>query len=157
MTMYGSDIEHLLARIAASLEDGVLPHVDDHYAQLQIRAARELLLNLSTRIEWRREDIHDSVQRARECLNRVSELDTEIAGHVRSDSGGLVEVRAELGRTIDDLYHDGGDPAVREQVVAAVSGVIRAEFDADAERVQTGMFSSKPTQEPKRGGPDDSH
>jgi hypothetical protein len=51
--------ERLLAGIAQSLRDSVLPSTSDPYAQGQIRAAAEVLDNLAPRVDWRTDDLRE--------------------------------------------------------------------------------------------------
>ena len=83
-----SSIESVITRIANSLDLNVLPHVESHYARLQLRAAREMLLNLGTRVEWRHEDIEASARAVRDALESLSRL--EAAASVRPAASSMI-------------------------------------------------------------------
>ena len=46
------EVSRLLEGVAAALRTHVAPHVDDRFAQMQLRAIDELLRNLAGRVEW---------------------------------------------------------------------------------------------------------
>jgi hypothetical protein len=137
MTNRHKDIEDLFAQLANSLESSVLPQVRDHYTALQLRAAREMLLNLGARVEWRHENAASSEAMLRKALESLSTDGTAPAG----DSGDLRTLRAELARVIEHVYDPVTDESTRERTLAEIWRVVRFEFDAEAARIKTGMFS----------------
>lgn len=66
--MMQNSLDRLFEGLAASLRDSVLPSVDDPYARSQVRAAIELLGNLSTRVEWRRDQLEAVVDHIASAL-----------------------------------------------------------------------------------------
>lgn len=74
MTIPTSDIGEIFLRLANSLDNSVLPHIENHYGRLQVHAARELLLNLGTRIEFKSRDIEASESVLRETLASLEKL-----------------------------------------------------------------------------------
>jgi hypothetical protein len=108
-----SEFAATAAELAERLQERVLPHVTDHFASLQVRAGRELLLNLSTR----------AVKRP-----GASELVAE-----------LVHERAALADALERLYEDS--ESWRQAVLAAVWRTVRIDYDAESDRIRTGMFS----------------
>jgi hypothetical protein len=136
MTMWAADLEHLITAMAKSLEDTVLPHVENHFAQQQIRAAREMLLNLSARVEWSATEVRSSLDATLAALDGLGLAAADRPPGV-SDLDELVAARLQLAQAIDDVYADG----VNESELETIWSVVRFEFDAEGERIRTGMFS----------------
>lgn len=135
-----NELQNLIEQVANSLESNILPHVTDHYAQLQVRAARELLLNLGTRIEWRRADIDSSARVLRAAL--VSPALARLSGAAPPAPGATcAEMRKELAALIGKLYAEPFPDGERNAALAEIWHVVRFEFDAEAARVRTGMFA----------------
>ena len=139
-----NDIENLVSRAADSLERNVLPHVESHYARLQLRAVRELLLNLGTRVEWRQEHIDAGAAELRHALDLLG------AGGIPRARGGpdtaddvasLASLRAELAGVIEGVYRDDRPEPRRSEALATIWRVIRSDFDAEAKRIRTGMYT----------------
>lgn len=141
MAKRASDVENVIALLAESLERNVLPHVDDHFARLQLRAAREMLMNLGTRLEWCQGDIARSEQAVRNALAELAEAGCASVAPSHSDAGDLPALRTTLARAIGQVYDSNDGEPMREQALAAIWKVVRADFDAEAERIRTGMFS----------------
>jgi hypothetical protein len=141
----GLDLERLLAGLAASLENSVLPHVDSHFAQLQIRAARELLSNVASRASWDREAGEDAIATATtayaEIVALAPELEASAGGEGDRPAPGLVAARGRLGGLIDGVYRRLPEAEAREPVLEVIWKAVRAEYDAESARVRTGMFS----------------
>jgi len=141
MPKRASDVGNVIALLAESLERNVLPHVDDHFARLQLRAAREMLLNLGTRLEWRQSDIVRSEQALRDALAELAATGCASAALSGADESDLRALRANLARVIGQVYESNDGTPARELSLAAIWKVVRADFDAEAERIRTGMFS----------------
>jgi hypothetical protein len=118
-----TDLSRLLAGIAEALGENVLPHVDDHYAQLQVRSARALLATVAGHVAWAPDDA-ERVARA-----AVAEAGVPVAG----GGPGLAGARAELGAVADAVYGlpDGPD---RERALAAVWTAVRHDQDTGRDR-----------------------
>lgn len=134
-----TDPRDVISRLADSLEHSVLQYLDNHYAQLQVRAAREMLLNLSARVEWKRADMAADEH----CLQLA--LDT-LAGQGMHPSASIegddpTALRARLASVIYGVYHDDGDEARRDAFLRAIWRVVRSEFDAEADKIKTGMYA----------------
>lgn len=136
-------VEALVARVAESLERNVLPHVENHYARLQLRAVREMLLNLGTRVEWRQKDAEAEARLMRDTIEALSEV-SQVASAEREITGGetadLAVLREGVARIIREIYAER-DAAVRARMLGTLWHAIRAEFDAEAARMRTGMYS----------------
>ncbi|GIU93475.1 MAG: hypothetical protein KatS3mg011_2381 [Acidimicrobiia bacterium] len=63
-----NSLERLFDGLAASLREAVLPHLTDPYARSQVGAAIEILANLATRVEWRRDLVEGLVELVGEAL-----------------------------------------------------------------------------------------
>jgi hypothetical protein len=61
-------LARLLEGVAASLRSGVAPALTDEYAQMQLAAAAEIVENLATRMEWRRDWLRDEIVAVRRAL-----------------------------------------------------------------------------------------
>jgi hypothetical protein len=61
----------LLEGIARALSEDVSPHVDDRFAEMQCKAAAELLANLATELEWAREPIQQRNEALRGMLEAL--------------------------------------------------------------------------------------
>jgi hypothetical protein len=134
MTTSAALAQETLVRLANSLEHSVLPYVENHYAQLQVRATREMLLNLSARVRW--QDNTEEVLQT--CLATLASLGFS-AGPGPSDS--LVVLRAKLAEAMPGLYEAQRDEEQRQLALKAVWSVVRGEFDAEALRIKTGMYA----------------
>ncbi|MBN6731257.1 hypothetical protein [Burkholderia multivorans] len=138
MTIPTSDIGEIFLRLANSLDNSVLPHIENHYGRLQVHAARELLLNLGTRIEFKSRDIEASESVLRETLASLEKLMGIAPNAGARDAAPGVDTLAQY---IGLLYSDTLSDERREECLKLVWSMIRFEFDAEAERIRTGMFS----------------
>jgi hypothetical protein len=137
-----NSLDRLLEGIADALVDVVLPAVDDPFARVQLAACVELLGNVATRVEWRRDLLSEVVRRAEAALTAASaaapELDADRDG-LAPDTSDLVTARDEaLARVSTALRwcaEHGADRATGPLVEFAV-------WHLDRERalLRTGMF-----------------
>jgi hypothetical protein len=137
MAYPGASIESVVTRIADSLDRNVLPHIDSHYARLQLKAAREMLLNLGTRVQWRPADIEDSAAQIRSALRSLSPSDES------PQPTDLTSLRARLADYIGRLYELDPQDSRRKEGLEAVWRVIRFDFETQAQRTRTGMYSKR--------------
>jgi len=139
-----ANLPELFDGIAASLAANVLPHVSDHYARTQLRAACELLANLGRRVEWRRADADAQADLLRATIQSPA-LAALRARHMTDSSssadGDGAALSAQFGALIDLLYGDEIPERQRHDALTEIWKVVRAQFDAEAERIRTGMFS----------------
>jgi hypothetical protein len=141
MAHQASNVENMIAMLAESLERNVLPHVDDHFARLQLRAAREMLLNLGTRVEWRQGDIARSEHAVRDALVELAAVGCASIAPGDDGADNLSALRTNLARVIGQIYESRDGESKREQALTAIWKVVRTDFDAESERIRTGMFS----------------
>jgi hypothetical protein len=134
-----TDPRDVISRLADSLEHSVLQYIDNHYAQLQVRAAREMLLNLSARVEWKRADLVADENCLQLALDTLAAQGMHPSAAIEGD--GPPAMRARLASVIDGAYHCDGDEASREASLAAIWRVVRSEFDAEADKIKTGMYA----------------
>jgi hypothetical protein len=126
----------LVDRASRSL-DAVLPYVDNHYARLQLRALGEMLRNVATRVEERADQREAKVKRTCVALDTLAELSGQPAA---GPSKEPAELRAELAGTINQLYAEN-NAGWRDPALATVWLVVRADYDAEAHLIRTGMYS----------------
>lgn len=114
--MMQNSLERLFGGMAEALRDVVLPEVDDEYARAQAAACIELLGNLSTRVEWRSDQLREVTEKA----------DAAVAGAVAAAPGLLDAVRSPAGAEAVPA-RAGESPAVaaRDGALARVSAAIR--------------------------------
>jgi hypothetical protein len=132
-----SSVEEWLKRAAQSLDEHVLPHVENHYARLQVRALGEMLRNLGTRVDWRESDLDANKRAAQQALQTLS----TIQGHAPVSGESLAELRKHLATRIGSVYDAALPEPQRDLALAAIWRVVRSEFDAEAGRIRTGMYS----------------
>lgn len=133
--MMQNSLERLFDGLAASLRDTVAPAVADPYAKAQVLAAVELLNNLASRVEWRRDQILAEIEAARRVLAAAG-----VEAPAFDPAQQLSEARA----------------AHLAAVVALPPGVATAErrafvhdqLEAELSRLRTGMY-----RRPGRAGP----
>ena len=130
----------LLESIAQALAQDVSPHVQDRFAQMQCRAAAELLGNLAAELEWATEPVEERNRQLRELLDALGRSGWE-AWQTRDAPGpgaGAVPTRETL---LDEL-RDGmrwlatQDPGAADEVDA----LLRADLDRQVASLRRGMF-----------------
>jgi hypothetical protein len=99
--------------MAEALAADVLPTVDDEYARAQLAACVELLGNLATRVEWRRDQLDAVTARANDAV-RVTLAAVPDAASVLPPEGqpdGTVEARDRALARVSALVRwcDRGD------------------------------------------------
>jgi hypothetical protein len=121
-----TELARLLAGIAEALGENVLPKVDDHYARLQVRAARSLLGTIAGHVVWT-PDAAEHVART-----AVAEAGVPVAG----GGPGLAGARAELGAVADAVYGlpEGSE---RDRTLAAVWQAVRHDQETARARRDT--------------------
>lgn len=108
--MIQNSLDRLFAGMANALRNDVLAQLDDQFARSQVSACIELLGNLSTRVEWRADQLVATTERARAAV-----ADAQLAAPELVDLIGPEPIE-----TADDPL------ATRDAWLAHVSRAIRA-------------------------------
>jgi hypothetical protein len=90
-----NSLERLLEAITETVRHAAEHSVGDRYASAQLAAAAELLDNIAPRVQWSRDALLATTQRARELLR--------LAVDACEDSGALPAARAALAETVPDV------------------------------------------------------
>jgi hypothetical protein len=134
----------LLQAIALALTEEVAPHVDDPFAQMQCKAAAELLANLADELDWAPAPLHARNEQLRAVRDAL--LRSGWPGADRSESDGAASpagdgpeatraaLLAELREGMDWL---AGAPA---EAAAEVDQLLRDDLDQQVAALRRGMF-----------------
>ncbi|HEX4280667.1 MAG TPA: hypothetical protein VHZ27_07850 [Solirubrobacteraceae bacterium] len=127
----------LLEGIARSLAEDVSPHVDDPFAQMQCKAAAELLGNLSEELDWSAEPLRRRNAELRGILDALRN-----AGWAARSEPDVSLPPGELREVLlDDLA-----AALRwlstqpEPVQETIDSQLRADLDRQVASLRRGMF-----------------
>ncbi|HTX12822.1 MAG TPA: hypothetical protein VME22_29665 [Solirubrobacteraceae bacterium] len=127
----------LLDGIARALAEDVSPHVHDPFAQMQCKAAAELLGNLANELDWAPEPI----RRRNDELRRLLEVLRQAGWGTRpepDESPAPSEARAALlGELADALRWLSTQPAPVQETIDAQ---LRADLDRQVASLRRGMF-----------------
>ena len=143
MQIKHSEFEELLGIIGDSLESAVRPHVNDHYAQLQLQAAREALRHIAARVDVRHQDQELQVNALRGAVESLAALGFSRRGQQTQSTkseDAQTELGAEFAHMIEQIYAHP-DASVRERALAPVWRVVRRQFDSEGQRIRTGRLS----------------
>ena len=69
--MLQNSLDRVFEALAGTLIDEIAPELDDPYARAQAMAAAELINNLSTRVEWRRDLLLTEIDAAEKLLGEL--------------------------------------------------------------------------------------
>jgi hypothetical protein len=127
----------LLEGIARALAEDVSPHVDDPFAQMQCKAAAELLGNLSEELDWSPE--------------RVRRRNAELRGILDAlrNAGWSARPERDVSLPPDELrevLRDDVAEALRwlstqpETVQGTIDAQLRADLDRQVASLRRGMF-----------------
>ena len=110
--MLQNSLDRLLAALAVSLTDEIAPQLEDPYARAQAMAAAELVNNLSTRVEWRRDLLIEEIEAVYSALDErpegpVDELSADALNDRYEDLLGRLAERAAAGGPEIEAYVDG--------------------------------------------------
>jgi hypothetical protein len=139
------EVSRLLEGVAAALRTHVAPHVDDRFAQMQLRAIDELLRNLAGRVEWSLPELEAELDELEGLLAelRAAGWTEEAAGddHHRpagSVPGALAHRAALLARlTAAAAWAQQSDS---DAARALVTARLRSANDRERGRLQSGMY-----------------
>jgi hypothetical protein len=127
----------LLNGIARALADDVSPHVDDPFAQMQCKAAAELLGNLAEELDWAPEPVRRRNEELRGILGALRDAGWETRPEL-DDSLSPDDLRAAL---LDELA--GALRWLSTQplpVQEAIDAQLRADLDRQVTSLRRGMF-----------------
>lgn len=135
-------VEDLLGGIAASLEKEVLPHVEDPFGRMQVKAAVELLGNLATRTTWDPAQVDAETAELEAPRDRLAAAGWPRPTDPPTDDDAIARRRAvlsELAAGLRWLSEDADDEAARrawDEVHAGLAAPVREEI----ERLKRGMY-----------------
>lgn len=101
-----NSLDRLLTGMAAALHERVLPALDDEAAAAQVRAAIELLGNLSTRVTWDLAHLAEVRDRVTPVLARLQEVGAPVPGLADVPTAPVPdaeELRADVVARMDAL------------------------------------------------------
>jgi hypothetical protein len=135
----------LLQAIAVALTEEVAPHVDDPFAQMQCKAAAELLANLAGELDWApalREAGNEQLRTLRDALRRCGWPGAEAGSASDSDSpparDGVEATRAALLAELREGMAWLADTP--EEAATEVDQLLRADLDQQVAALRRGMF-----------------
>ena len=116
-----NSLERLFVGMATALHERVLPSVSDDAAAAQVRAAIELLGNLSTRVTW---DLAHLVE--------VRDRATDVLDQLRAAGAPVPDLPTPHGATVPDAEEVRADMAARLEALAhGQQWLATADVDAD--------------------------
>lgn len=143
-----NSLDRILEGLARSLATDVAPHVDDPYAKAQVMAAVELVNNLATRVEWRREPLLADIEAARQVLSAAG---ADVAP-VDPAASGTELAAVRRGHLVAVAALQGTDVARRPEVASVLGDFLRSTLDRELELLRTGMYSRRPKEGEKGEG-----
>jgi hypothetical protein len=130
----------LLEGIALALAQDVSPHIEDRFAQMQCKAAAELLGNLAAELEWAAGPLHERNAELREILAALehSGWPAWSARPSPAAEASAAQARAVLLDELRDAMRwlAGQDPAAAAEVDALLS----ADLARQVASLRGGMF-----------------
>jgi hypothetical protein len=136
----------LLEGIARALADDVSPHVSDRFAQMQCKAAAELLGNLAAELDWAPGPLEARNDELRDIVAALQEVGWPGQTPALADASGQTRGPADAPGQLrlDLLDHLGAgmrwladQPApVRERI----DGMLRDDLDRQVAALRRGMF-----------------
>lgn len=142
MTASERTVEEVLKRVGESLIAGVLPHVENHFAELQLRAACEMLLHIGVRVRWDDEESPSEAGALGEAVVALAAISADVSlQHAEAGSCSTSELRERFAALIGTVYDGDVEPERRELALSMAWRAIKAEFDANAVLLRTGMYA----------------
>jgi hypothetical protein len=127
----------LLDGIARALAEDVAPHVDDPLAQMQCKAAAELLGNLAEELDWAPEPVRRRNDELRGMLEALRQAGWEARQQPnQSAAPGSVQA-ALLDELAEALRWLSTQPAEAQETIDAQ---LRADLDRQVASLRRGMF-----------------
>jgi hypothetical protein len=134
----------LLEAIARALTEEVAPHVDDPFAQMQCKAAAELLANLADELDWApapRRARNEQLRTIRDALRRSGWPGADRSESDSAPTPGRDEVEATRAALLAELREGmawlAGAPA---EAATEVDQLLRADLDQQVAALRRGMF-----------------
>jgi len=134
----------LLQAIALALTEEVAPHVDDPFAQMQCKAAAELLANLADELDWAQAPLHARNQQLRAILDALQRSGWPAANRSASGSApspapdGAEATRAALLAELREGMR--WLAAAPPEAATEVDQLLRADLDQQVAALRRGMF-----------------
>lgn len=128
-----NSLQRLLEGSAEALDRDVAPRLDDAFAQMQVQAIRELLLNLAGRVAWRPEELAFDVAGDEDLI-------TAVRGAGWEGGGEASDAIAWLGRQPDDA------PEI-EACRASVEVILQRHVTERARSLRSTMYRTDPPKE----------
>jgi hypothetical protein len=140
-----NSLDRLLAGMAAALRDTVTPAVEDPFARSQLAACVELLHNLATRVEWRRDQLDEVAAAALAATRAAAALAPGLEhdlGPEPSDDADPVRRRDEALARVSLALRWTDDHGGRDDAREPLESFARWHLGVELARLRTGMFSS---------------
>ena len=134
----------LLQAIAVALTEEVAPHVDDPFAQMQCKAAAELLANLADELDWAPAPLQARNEQLRTLRDALRRSGWPGADRSESDSAsppardGVQATRAALLAELREGMAWLADAP--EAAATEVDQLLRADLDQQVAALRRGMF-----------------
>ena len=128
----------LLDGIARALAEDVSPHVDDPFAQMQCKAAAELLANLAQELDWAPEPVRRRNAELRGILEALRSAGFQARPEPGDDSLPPDELREVLlNELAEALRWLSTQPVAVQETIDAQ---LRADLDRQVTSLRRGMF-----------------
>jgi hypothetical protein len=135
-----NSLERLLAGIAETLREVVRPALTDPYAAAQAAAAAELLENLATRVEWRRDLLAARAERVAALLRRAGRPTPTSAPAETATAAELAEALRELLAELASLQARG----LPQSLAPDIEAFLRTELAEEERLVRSSMYRQRP-------------
>ena len=127
----------MLEAIAVALTEEVAPHVDDPFAQMQCKAAAELLANLADELDWAPAPVRRRNEELRGILDALVQVGWD-AGAKPDDSLAPDQIQRTL---LDELARALRWLAARPPTVQrTIDARLRDDLDRQVASLRRGMF-----------------
>ena len=140
-------LKRILEGIAESLKTHVQPHVNDRFAQMQLRAIDEILRNLGGRVEWSLGELKQEIETDEKLLGRLAACgwddgrdDSQAPSPALQTTEEALEYRAILLTRIADamIWIQTKAPPGTQMIV---DEYLRTVNDRERSKLKSGMYS----------------
>lgn len=150
-----NSLDRLLAGIEHTLRDVVAPTIEDPYVRTQLSSVTEIISNLSTRVEWRCDQLRDVITRIRPLLAETTdEADTDVplaraaldrpAPIAGTTNAELVRSRDEHLRALQEVQRAR---VTGDELDARLRTFLGWQVETESSLLRSGMFSAPKKQE----------